>query len=130
MDIQEKGAVTEETSQQTGALSQMGAARQAGVLKTRRVGSVTFGLTLIVFGILFLVHMAAPSLNYEMIFSCWPVVFVLLGIEILVENRKSNAAGYRFVYDFPAILMLLLLLFFAMMMAVVDSAIRYQELWW
>lgn len=103
---------------------------KTGTVKTRRVGSVTFGLTLIVFGVLFLVHMAAPSLNYEMIFNCWPIVFVLLGIEILVENRKSNAAGYRFVYDFPAILMLALMLFFAMMMAVVDCAIQYQKMWW
>ncbi len=101
-----------------------------GVVKTRRVGSVTFGLTLIVFGVLFLVHMAAPFLNYEMIFDCWPVVFVLLGVEILVENRKSSLAGYRFVYDFPVILMLMLLLFFAMMMAVVDCAIQCQKLWW
>lgn len=103
---------------------------ETGTVRTRRVGSVTFGLTLIVFGVLFLVHMAAPSLNYEMIFNCWPVVFVLLGIEILVENRKSNVDGYKFVYDFPAILMLALMLFFAMMMAVVDCAIQYQEICW
>lgn len=99
-------------------------------VKTRRVGSVTFGLTLIVFGVLFLIHMAAPSLNYEMIFNCWPVVFIILGVEILTENRKSNAPGYKFVYDFPAILMLVLMLFFAMMMAVVEYAIQYQRMWW
>ncbi len=102
----------------------------AGTMKTRRVGSVTFGLTLIVFGTLFLVHMAAPSLNYDMIFQCWPVIFILLGIEILVENHRSNAAGCKFVYDFPAILMLGLMLFFAMMMAVVEYAIQCQRMWW
>lgn len=99
-------------------------------VKIRRVGSVTFGLTLIVFGVMFLVHMAAPSLNYEMIFNCWPVIFILLGVEILVENHRSGAAGYRFVYDFPAILMLGLMLFFAMIMAVVEYAIQYQKMWW
>ncbi|MDE7197375.1 MAG: DUF5668 domain-containing protein [Lachnospiraceae bacterium] len=115
METQEQRVVT--TGQET-----------AGTVKTRRVGSVTFGLTLIVFGVLFLVHMAAPSLNYEMIFNCWPVVFVLLGVEILVENRRSNASGYKFVYDFPAILMLVLMLFFAMMMAVVDYAVQYHKI--
>lgn len=100
------------------------------ILKTRRVGSVTFGLTLIVFGTLFLIHMAVPSLNYEMIFNCWPVIFVLLGVEILVENHKSNGTGYKFVYDFPAVLMLMLMLFFAMMMAVVEYAMQYQRMWW
>lgn len=112
------------------AIQEKNGVEENGAIRTRRVGSVTFGLTLIVFGVLFLVHMAAPSLNYEMIFNCWPVVFILLGVEILVENRKSNAAGYKFVYDFPAILMMAMMLFFAMMMAVVDSAVRYQELWW
>lgn len=103
---------------------------ETGVIRTRRVGSVSFGLTLIVFGVLFLVHMAVPALDYDAIFRCWPVVFVFLGMEILVENHKSNAAGYRFVYDFPAVLMMFLLLFFAMMLAVVDCAIQYESMWW
>ena len=84
MDIQEKDMCRENT----------------GSLRTRRVGSVTFGLTLVLFGILFLIHTVIPSLDYEIIFQCWPMVFVLLGVEILVENRRSNAekcdsdAGY------------------------------------
>lgn len=105
--------------------------REGGELRTRRVGSVTFGLTLILFGVLFLIHIAAPSLNYEMIFSFWPVVFVLLGIEILIENHRSNTRQYKFVYDFPAILMLAMMLLFAMVMAVVDYAMHYYpDVWW
>ena len=76
-------------------------------MRPRRVGSVTFGLTLVLFGVLFLIHIVVPTLHYEMIFQFWPVVFVLLGVEILVENHKSNAEQCRFVYDFPAILSLL-----------------------
>jgi len=99
--------------------------------RSRRVGSVTFGLTLILFGVLFLVHIVAPSLHYEMIFELWPVVFVLLGIEILVENHRSNALNCRFIYDFPAIIMLLMLLLFAMVMAAVDINMHYyQNNWW
>lgn len=104
--------------------------RDGGELRTRRVGSVTFGLTLILFGVLFLVHIVVPSLNYEMIFSFWPVVFVLLGIEILVENYRSNTRQYKFIYDFPAILMLAMMLLFAMVMAVVDYAMHYPDIWW
>jgi len=117
MEIQEQNIVTSERE-------------TPQTVKTRRVGSVTFGLTLILFGVLFLVHMAAPFLNYDMIFQCWPVIFILLGVEILVENHRSNGTGYKFVYDFPAILMLGLMLFFAMMMAVVESAMQYQRMWW
>ncbi len=105
--------------------------QEYGTLRTRRVGSVTFGLTLILFGILFLVHIVAPDLQYEMIFQLWPVVFVILGIEILVENHRSNSGQYKFIYDFPAILMLVMMLLFAMVMAAVDIGIRYcQNGWW
>lgn len=113
MDMQEKDIYREET----------------GTLRTRRVGSVTFGLTLILFGVLFLLHIVIPSLDYEMIFRCWPVVFILLGVEILLENHRSNAGNCRFIYDFPAILMLLLMLAFAMVMAAADFSLRYYE-WW
>lgn len=103
---------------------------ESGGMKTRRVGSITFGLTLILFGILFLIHIAVPSLNYEVIFNCWPLIFILLGVEILVENHRSNAAGCKFVYDFPAILMLIMMLLFAMVMAAVEFSIRYyQDIW-
>ena len=104
---------------------------ESGGLRTRRVGSVTFGLTLILFGILFLVHIVVPSLNYEMIFNFWPLIFILLGVEILVENHRSNALNCKFVYDFPAILMLVVMLLFAMVMAAVDLNMQYyQDLWW
>lgn len=102
----------------------------SGVQRTRRVGSITFGLTLILFGVLFLVNMLLPMLHYEVIFRLWPVVFIFLGIEILVENHRSNTEKCRFVYDFPAIVMLALMLLFAMLMAAVDYAFTYQNLYW
>lgn len=115
MDLQEKDKYWEES----------------GAVRTRRVGSVTFGLTLILFGVLFLLHIVIPALHYEMIFQFWPVVFVLLGIEILVENRRSNEKQYRFIYDFPAILMLVILLLFAMVMAAAEVSMQYyQRGWW
>lgn len=115
MDIQEKDVYREE----------------GGTLRTRRVGSVTFGLTLIIFGVLFLVHIVVPTLYYEVIFQFWPVVFVLLGVEILVENHKSSAEKCKFVYDFPAILMLVIMLLFAMMMAAAEFSLHYyQRGWW
>jgi len=113
MDMQEKDLYREES----------------GTLRTRRVGSVTFGMTLILFGVLFLLHMVVPTLHYELIFRFWHVVFVLLGVEILVENHKSNHDGYRFVYDFPAVLMLVILLLFAMMLAAVDYAMMHGGIW-
>jgi len=95
------------------------------MVRTRRVGTVTFGLTLICFGVMFLIHIVVPALRYDIIFRLWPFVFILLGTEILVENHKSGGAEYKFVYDFPAVVMLALVLFFAMMLAAVDYAVTH-----
>lgn len=101
-------------------------AKEIRVIQTRRVGSVTFGITLICYGVLFLVHIFVPVLRYSIIFRCWPVIFILLGVEILVENRKCRSGEWKMVYDFPAVVMLGILLLFAMMMAVVDFELAYQ----
>lgn len=99
---------------------EMGREEEKHTVRTRRVGSVTFGLTLICFGILFLVHIAVPGLDYYTIFRLWPVIFILLGVEILVENRRCCTAECKYTYDFAAVLMLASMLLFAMLLACVD----------
>lgn len=93
--------------------------------RVRRVGSVTFGITLLCYGILFLVHIFVPALKYQYIFRCWPVVFILLGCEVLVENHKSRTEDCKVVYDFAAVIMLAVMLLFAMIMAVMDFDFTY-----
>lgn len=95
-------------------------------IPTRRVGSVTFGITLVSYGILFLVHIFMPMLKYSFIFRCWPVIFILLGGEILLENYKCRTKEWKMVYDFPAVLMLAIMLLFAMIMAVFDFELAYE----
>lgn len=93
--------------------------------QVRRVGSVTFGITLLCYGVLFLIHTFVPMLKYQYIFRCWPVIFILLGCEILVENRKARAHDCKIVYDFAAVLMLGIMLLFAMIMAIIDFDMAY-----
>lgn len=87
------------------------------IVNTHRTGTITFGLTLIFFGVLFLVHMVFPVLDYVRIFRLWPCILILLGVEVLLANRKENI---RFVYDRGAIVLLILMMLFAMMMAGID----------
>lgn len=94
--------------------------------QVRRVGSVTFGITLLCYGILFLAHTFLPALKYRYIFRCWPVIFILLGLEILAENHKSKAQDCKIVYDFAAVIMLGIMLLFAMIMAIIDFEITYE----
>ena len=93
--------------------------------QVRRVGSVTFGITLLCYGILFLIHIFVPMLKYQFIFRCWPVIFILLGCEILVENHKAKVQDGKIVYDFAAVVMLGIMLLFAMIMAVIDIEITH-----
>lgn len=95
-------------------------------VQTRRVGSVTFGITLICYGILFMVHIFVPMVRYSFIFRCWPAIFILLGGEILVESHKCRTKEWKMVYDFPAVIMLAVMLLFAMVMAVFDFEMAYE----
>lgn len=84
-----------------------------------RVGTITLGLSLILFGILFLLHLFFPSLNYQTIFHIWPCIFILLGIEVLLGCKKK-----QFVLDKGAVFLLIVLALFAMFMGVMDIAIE------
>lgn len=81
--------------------------------RVHRVGTITCGSTLIVSGILFLVHMIIPVISYEFIFRLWPCILIMLGIEVLIGNYKKEDV---FVYDKGAVFLLVVLAIFAMIM--------------
>lgn len=105
-------------------------------IRIRRVGSVTFGVVLIVTGILFLLRLFLPELEYIMIFRLWPVILILLGIEVLLGTRhktfevldgKGNITEQsKTVYDVAAILLTVVLTGFAICMGMLDWAVRYH----
>lgn len=93
---------------------------EPGTCRTHRVGTVTCGLVLILYGILFLVRLALPVLDFRIIMELWPIVLVMLGVEILISSVGKNQDKQKFVYDFPAVLIIIVMLFFTMIMAVAD----------
>lgn len=96
-------------------------------VRTRRIGSVTFGISLILFGVLFLGKLLFPALKYTFIFHLWPVVFIMLGLEILIETHRD---GIKYVYDKAAIFMMLLLLVFVMCMGAADWCVWHYDHHW
>lgn len=92
--------------------------------RTRRVGTFSLGVVLVVYGVLFLLHLFFPALPYTLIMHLWPCILIILGIEILVATtvRKNE----RFTYDFAAICIICILSLFAVMMAGLDYAITNQ----
>ena len=87
------------------------------IIHIHRVGTVTFGLVLVILGVLCLLRLIFPLLDYELIFRLWPVVFICLGVEVLISSRRPER---RVVYDGAAIFLLILLILFAMSMAGMD----------
>lgn len=99
-------------------------------IRIHRVGSVTFGLVLITTGVLFLMHLFLPRLEYEIIFQFWPLILIVLGIEVLVGSRQKTYEVWneqrqlleqnKVVYDVPAILLTIVLTIFSMCMGMID----------
>lgn len=87
-------------------------------MKTHRVGTITFGCILIVLGVLLIVHLFVPNLTYTAILNYWPVTLILLGIEILVANFRSEKE--TFTYDGWSIVLMFLILGFTMCMGILD----------
>lgn len=95
-------------------------------MRTRRVGSVTCGVLLIVFGILFLVHMVYPALSLSVIMKLWPVVLIALGAEMLIANfRHSGEETEVLKYDKGAIVITFLLSCFSMVMGLMELCMEY-----
>ncbi|MCM1158085.1 MAG: DUF5668 domain-containing protein [Bacteroidales bacterium] len=87
-------------------------------MKTHKVGTITFGCVLIVLGILLILHLFIPALTYTAILNYWPVTLILLGIEILMANFRSEKV--TFTYDGWSILLMFMVLGFTMCMGILD----------
>ena len=93
--------------------------------RIHRVGSVTAGASMVVFGILLLIHTVFDFIDYQMVFSMWPLILIGLGIELLLSNFSEK----RMVYDKGAVVLLMIMMFFAIGMAVADICIEATELY-
>lgn len=90
---------------------------------TRRVGSFTLGLCFIGYGVLFLLHMCF-NLSYTFIFQVWPVLFILLGIEVLAGSLRFKDTKIRL--DFFACIMIFITICFAMCLAGLDYGVEHH----
>lgn len=79
-------------------------------MTAKRVGSVTLGLTLVVFGVMFLLSAFIKSFNYLDVIKFWPVIFISLGIEMLVHAFSKDAEKAKL--DVPSCIMTCVLMLF------------------
>lgn len=97
-------------------------------MKERRVGTFTLGIVLLV-----LVYYFTPyifnTMQYYYIFMLWPVIFILLGGEVIYYALHQKQVQYK--YDFAAILIIMMLVVFALCMAGADWIYQhYPQKYW
>ena len=93
--------------------------------KTRRVGSLTCGIAMVGFGILFLLNTLFGLIDYTEIFSLWPLLLICLGVEMLISNMKySDTERFTLVYDKGAIMLTILVTIFAVGLGIPDYCIQ------
>lgn len=93
-------------------------------MRTRKVGSITCGCMMIVFGILFLVHMFFPALRLTIIMKLWPIILIALGAEMIIANLYRREDGTEVLkYDKGAVFLTILLTFFAMGMGIIQHVV-------
>jgi len=81
-------------------------------VKIRRVGTISMGISLIIFGILILISQFNEISGIELAVKFWPSILILLGGEILwysYKARKDNDIIIK--YDIFSIFIILVILF-------------------
>lgn len=106
-------------------------------IRIHRVGSVTFGLALVATGVLFLIHLFLPGLDYRVVCRFWPVMLITLGIEVLLGSRQKSfevrdeggklLEENRVVYDVAAIVLTAALTIFSIFMGILDWSFAHNS---
>lgn len=94
-------------------------------IRTHRVGSITTGLCMVVYGILLLMHTLFDMISYEIIFSLWPLILISLGVELLLSNWLKR----EIIYDKTAVFLLIIMTFFAMGLACADVCMEASKMY-
>ena len=95
------------------------------MLKGRRVGTFTAGITLVGFGILFSIHTFFANFDYQFVFRLWPIILILLGVEMIVAYLLNKDSVIK--YDAGAIVIVIILSVFAMGMGGTEFIIDHSR---
>lgn len=91
--------------------------------KPRRVGTITVGLSMVAFGIMFLLCSVFGIMAYQTVFALWPAILIALGAELLVFSFFQG----KLVYDKGSVFIMILMLFLSAGMAAVDVCWKAAE---
>jgi len=94
-------------------------------MKSRKIGVLTLGVSLVAFGALFLLRLFIPWFSYIYALRFWPLALILLGGEVLLSAflpRKEGEPAARL--DAWSVILLFLTLFLACGLAAAQFAVE------
>lgn len=91
-------------------------------MQSRRVGTLTFGILLIVLGVLYLLMNCYNLPLWKSLLDFWPVIFISLGIEVLVLNYIALKKNISLRFDFISLILIIIMFFFTFGTFVVSKA--------
>lgn len=96
--------------------------------KIKKVGRLTFGITLIIVGIVILLQLILKFDVIKYVAMSWPVILIILGIEVIYYSRKNDV---NIKYDVAGIILTFFVLFVASIFSLVtfgiDKISKYDE---
>lgn len=95
-------------------------ARAEEKVKVRRVGTVSIGIAMVTFGVMFLLCSVFEIISYETVFALWPVILISYGVEILIFSLFKG----KLIYDKGSVFIMILMMFLAAGMAAVDVCLE------
>jgi membrane-bound ClpP family serine protease len=82
-------------------------------MQSRRVGTLTLGVLLIILGILYILITIFNMPLEKKILDFWPLILISLGIEILVLNNQAIKNNLTLKYDFTSFILIIIMLVFS-----------------
>lgn len=82
-------------------------------MQSRRVGTLTLGILLIVLGIIYFLITVFNIPLEKKILEFWPLILVSLGTEVLVLNNIALKKDMTLKYDFISFMLIIIMLFFS-----------------
>lgn len=75
-------------------VSDVKTAPPAAAVRERRVGTLTFGITLVVMGVAMMASLFYPQMDFTLLMKLSPSILIFLGIEVLLSVRKGGRVKY------------------------------------
>ncbi len=94
------------------------------MFKNRAVGTFTMGICFVVFGAIFFINAISHVIPYDFVLYAWPVILILLGIEVLVNYALNKEEKSH--YDGTSIFLLIALTLFSLCMGAVGFAVEHN----